>query len=368
MFKNIFSRRAEEIVDFSVATQENLMESFCDTELSEFMLMQESIMTNAVIENCRYAYIGEREDSMDIVQESTGDFLDKIVDFFKRLLSKIKEWFGKIFLLIQTLIGNTGKMLEQNKGAFLKKQASFDIEGYEYSIKDGVPKMEPVDKIISEYNREISKVKEITSQEINERRDAFKGSIHKLRGEILTSGESIEGGELRERSDQFFRKGNDTTSTITVDNAYIQMIASNYSTTKKNYNESVKQKRQLEVQLESLKKFFENGARQVKYDSQGDKVITTSTIERKGSQVTRTGDGTSQLATTKTLNHLNTYFNFKYEEAKEVSSIVITVLESKVRALKEQLKFYDVCVRKWITVAPGTSAGKVEGKGGSNNE
>lgn len=368
MFKNIFSRRAEEIVDFAVTTQENLMESFSDTELYEFISLQEAVMTNAVIENCRYAYIGEREDSMEIVQESTTDFLDKIVDFFKRLLSKIKEWFGKIFLLIQTLIGNTGKILEQNKGAFLKKKATFDIDGYEYSIKDSAPNMEPVDRIIAEYNREISKVKDITTPEINERRESFKGSIHKLRGEILTSGESIDGGELKERSDAFFRKGNDTTSTITVDNAYIQRIASDYSGIKKSYNESVKQKRQLEVQLESLKKFFENGARQVKYDSQGDKVITTSNIERKGSQVSRTGEETSQLATTKTLSHLNTYFNFKYEEAKEVSNIVILVLESKVRALKEQLKFYDVCVRKWITVAPGTSAGKLEDKGGSNNE
>ena len=354
MFKNIFSKRADVTTDFIVATQESLMESFSDTELSDFLLLEEATMTQAVIENARYMYLGEREDAIEIVQESASDFFHSASEFFKRLIAKVKEWFGKIFLLIQTLIGNTGKMLEQNKGAFLKKKARFDMLGFEYSIKDGAPKMEPIDKLISEYNRDVSKIKEITSQSIVEQREAFKGSIHKLRGEILTSGESIDGGELREEADAFFRKGDNSSSTITVDNAYMQRIATDYSGIKKNYEESVKQKRRLEVQLESLKKFFENGARQVKYDSHGEKVISTSNIERKNSTVSRTGDDTQHTATTSTLKHLNTYFNFRYEQSKEMSSIILTVLESKVRALKEQLKFYDACVRKWITVPNGS--------------
>lgn len=368
MFKNIFSKRADSTIDFVVATQESLMESFSDTELSDFLLLEEAVMSQVVIENARYVYLGEREDAVEIIQESASDFLHSAAEFFKRLIAKVKEWFGKIFLLIQTLIGNTGKILEQNKDAFLKKKARFDILGFEYSIKDGAPKMEPVDKLISEYNRDISKIKEITPQEISEQRYAFKGSIHKLRGEILTSGESIDGGYLRETADAFFRKGDSDSSTITVDNAYIQRIATDYSGIKKNYEESLKQKRQLEVQLESLKKFFENGARQVKYDSQGEKVITTSNIERKGSHVTRTGDETQHVATTSTLKHLNMYFNFRYEQSKEMSSIVLTVLESKVRALREQLKFYDNCVRKWITVPNGSVNSTVNAKGETNND
>lgn len=369
MFKNIFSKRVDATTDFVVVTQESLMESFSDTELSDFLLLEEATMTQAVIENARYMYLGEREDAVEVVQESTSDFLHSAAEFFKRLIAKVKEWFGKIFLLIQTLIGNTGKMLEQNKDTFLKKKVRFDINGFEYSIKDGAPKMEPVDKLISEYNRDMSKIKEITPQSIGEQREAFKGSIHKLRGEILTSGESIDGGELKESADAFFRKGDTDSSTITIDNAYMQRIASNYTGVKKNYDESVKQKRQLEVQLESLKKFFENGARQVKYDSQGEKVITTSNIERKGSYVARTGDETQHVATTSTLKHLNTYFNFRYEQSKEMSSIILTVLESKVRALKEQLKFYDTCVRKWITVPNGSVNSIVGGtKGGADND
>lgn len=359
MLKNIFSKRLATTTDFSVATQESLMENFSDTELSDFMLLEEATMNQAVIENVRHMYLGEREDCVEIIQESASDFLNNMVEFFKRLLAKIKEWFGKIFLLIQTLIGNTGKILEQNKDTFLKKNARFDMLGFEYSIKDGVPKMEPLDKMISEYNKEISKIKDISMKDINERRDDFKGSIHKLRGEILTTNGSIEGGELRETADAFFRKGETDSSTITIDNAYIQKIASEYSGIKKTYTDCVKEKRQLEVQLESLKKFFENGARQVKYDSNGEKVIKTSGIERKDTHVARTGDETNHIATTSTLKLLNSYYNFRYEQSKEMSSIILTILESKVRALKEQLKFYDTCVRKWITVPNNSQQGGV---------
>lgn len=362
MFSNIFSKRVAETatIDFKVNTSQSINESFNDTELHEFLMVQESIMTQAVLENARHMYLGEKEDCVEIVQESASDYLNKMVEFFKRLLAKVKEWFGKIFLLIQTLIGNTGKMLEQNKAAFLKKNASFDMQGYEYSIKDTAPNMEPIEKLVSEYNKEISNIKQLKSDEINQRRTDFKGQLHKIRGQILTSNDSIEDGEFRETCDAFFRKGDAETKTITVGRAYIERIASDYNSIKKTYDESVKQKRQLEVQLESLKKFFENGARQVKYDSNGEKVITTSEIERKDTHVTRTGEETQHMATTSTLKLLNIYFNFRYEQSKELSSMVITVLESKVRALKEQLKFYDACVRKWITVPNNSVNGLVD--------
>ena len=362
MFSNIFSKKVAEsaTIDFRVNTSESVNESFNDTGLFEFLMVQESIMTQAVLENTRYTYMGEKEDCVEIVQESASDLLDKMVDFFKRLLAKVKEWFGKIFLLIQTLIGNTGKMLEQNKAAFLKKNASFDMQGYEYSIKDTTPNMEPIEKLVAEYNKEINNIKQLKGDEIGQRRTDFKGQLHKFRGQILTSNESIEDGEFREACDAFFRKGDNETKTITVGRAYIERISSDYNNIKKTYDESVKQKRQLEVQLESLKKFFENGARQVKYDSNGEKVITTSQIERKDTHVTRSGEGTQHVATTSTLKLLNTYFNYRYEQSKELSSMVITVLESKVRALKEQLKFYDTCVRKWITVPNNSFNGIID--------
>ena len=362
MFNNIFSKRVAEsaTIDFKVNTSQSMNESFNDTELHEFLMVQESIMSQAVLENVRHMYLGEKEDCVEIVQESASDYLNKMVEFFKKLIAKVKEWFGKIFLLIQTLIGNTGKMLEQNKATFLKKNASFDLQGYEYSIKDTAPNMEPIDKLVTEYNKEIANIRELKVDDIIERRSNFKGQLHKFRGQILTSNESIEDGEFREACDAFFRKGDKETQTITVGRAYIERIASDYNIVKKTYDESVKQKRQLEVQLESLKKFFENGARQVKFDSTGERVITTSEIERKDTHVKRTGEGTQHVATTSTLKLLNTYFNFRYEQSKELSSMVITVLESKVRALKEQLKFYDNCVRKWITVPNNSVNGVVE--------
>lgn len=353
MFKNIFTQRAKEAqrVDFTIATEESIENNFSEDSLQEFIMFQDASMTRAVLENARFMYIGERDNIPEIVQESASDFLDKVVEFFKKLIQKVKEWFGKIFLLIQTLIGNTGKMLESNRDLFLKKNVTFNMTGFEYTIKEGAPKLDHLDKLISEYNKDIVKIKEFKPQDINDRRDEHKGSLSKIRGEILTDGESIDAENFKEHCDAFFRNGDTESTVINIDSAYIRRISDNYNRIKKLYSDSVKEKRKLEVQLESLKKFFENGARQVKYDSNGEKTITAHQIEKGDYGVKTSGDGTQYTAAAGNLKLMNMYFNYRYEQSKDISNIMLTVMESKVKALKEEIKFYDACVRKWIVAS-----------------
>lgn len=356
MLNNIFTRKVANTKTISFKPLTENADVFNETELLDFMVIQEMTMSTAVIEHTRYTYLGEREDCMEIVRESAGDFFDKVAEFFKNLLKKIKEWFGKLFLLIQSLLGKTKTLIENHKEALLKKQASFTIEGYTYSTNSS-PNLTALENLVSTYNKEFSTISKMQLGEIKEKRSDFMDSLPKLRGEILGSKTRIDDGELKEEADKFYRDGDSDTNTITVDNGFIAKICSEYSTLDKIYGDCVKEKRKLEVQLEGLKKYFETGARQVRYVD-GDKRIEVNQVKLKDSGVMKQGDGHSIGTSSGTLRVLNAYFDFKYAESKELSNIVLTVVDARARALKDQLKMYDACIRRWINVKPDNIKGK----------
>ena len=367
MLNNIFTKKVSNISPVTLTPVSESINDFNDTELLDFIVLQEMAVTETLVENRRYMYMGEKEGCVEIVRESVGDFFDKMIEFFKNLLKKIKEFFGKLFLLIQTLMGRTKTLIENNKEVLLKKNASFVLDNYKYTIPSSSPNLKYLENLVSNYDKEYDKITKMKVQEIVERRQEAMDNLPKLRGEILGNNERIDDGELRTEANKFYRDGDDDTQTITVDRAYISKICSEYPNLDKTYTDCVKEKRKLEVQLESLKKYFETGARQVKY-SDGDKKTTVKQIELKDNGVSRTGEAHNSSASTGTLKVLNAYFDYRFAESKELSNIVLTVIDAKVRALKDQLKHYDDCIRKWIYAEPESNKGKEKSNDTTNSQ
>lgn len=361
MLNNIFTKKANVSKPISFTPVAESIDDFNDTDLLDFIAIQEMTITETLIENTRYIYMGEKEDCLEIVRESVGDFFDKVAEFFKNLLKKIKEFFGKLFLLIQTLMGRTKTLIENNKDVILKKKASFIVDNYHYTIKDSSPNLKYLENLVSTYNKEHDKITKMKADEIKERREEAMEILPKLRGEILGTNTRIEDGELREEADKFYRDNDEETQSITVDNAYITKICNEYSDLDKTYTDCVKEKRKLELQLEGLKKYFEVGSRQVKYVD-GEKRTNVSQIQLKDAGVIRTGDFHQANASTGTLKALNAYFDYRFAESKELSNIVLTVIDAKVRALRDQVKHYDDCIRKWIYAEPESNKGKDDDK------
>lgn len=366
MLNNIFTKKANVSKPITFTPVAESIDSFSETDLLEFMLVQEMAISETMINHSRYTYIGEKDDCLEIVRESVSDFFDKMVEFFRNLLKKIKEFFGKLFLLIQSLMGKTKNLIENNKAAILKKHASFVVEDYKYTIPSSSPNLKYLENLVSTYNREYDKISKMKMDEIKERREEAMETLPKLRGEILGTNTRIEDGELRSEADKFFRDGDDEAQSITVDNVYISKICDEYSNLDKTYTECVKQKRMLEVQLEGLKKYFETGSRQVKYVN-GEARANINKVELKDAGVVRTGDSYSPTATGGTLKTINAYFDYRFAESKELSNIVLTVVDAKCRALKDQVKHYDYCIRKWIYAEPESNKGKDDSNDNKNS-
>lgn len=367
MLNNIFTNKVSKTSPITFTPVSESIDDFNDNQLLDFMVLQEMAVTETLIENRRYMYIGEKEGSVEIVQESVGDFFNKMIEFFSNLLKKIKEFFGKLFLLIQTLMGRTKNLIQNNKEVLLKKNASFVLENYKYTIPSTSPNLKYLESLVSDYNKEYDKISKMKIQEIVERRQEAMDNLPKLRGEVLGNKERIDDGELRTEANKFYRDGDEDTQTITVDRAYISKICSEYTNLDKTYSDCVKEKRKLEVQLESLKKYFETGARQVKF-SDGERKTTTKQIELKDNGVSKTGEGHNTHASAGTLKIMNAYFDYRFAESKELSNIVLTVIDAKVRALKDQLKHYDDCIRKWIYAEPESSKGKEKSNDNTNSQ
>lgn len=349
MLKNIFTSKVSQSSNISIRPLTETVHEMSDTDILDFLVLQEMSITQARIEHTRYTYLGEKEGSIEILTESASDFFDKIISFFKKLIAKIKEWFGKMFLLIQSLMGKTKQLIENNKDALLKKQANFVIQGYRYTIKSSSPNLKCLDNLVSSYNKETDKITKMKVSEISERRQEAMEGLGKLRAEVLGTGNSIGEGELRTEADKFYRDGDEDSSNINVDNAYIAKICSEYSDLDKTYGDCVKEKRKLELQLEGLKKYFESGSRQVKYVD-GEKRIGINKVELKDSGVVKSGDPDEVGASAGTLKVLNAYYDYRFAESKEISNIILTVIDAKTRALRDQIKQYDTCIRKWIFI------------------
>lgn len=360
MFKNIFNRKSNVLRESNtiIPISENTGD-IGDTEILEFMLEQEIYFGNAVLENTRYMYLGEKEDCIEIITESVQDFFDKMAEFFKKLLNKIKEFFGKLFLLIQSLLGKTDKIIKDNRHNLLKKDGSFVVDNYDYTVNGASVKTDVLDNLIAEYNKEYNQIHKMNIREIVERREQAMDTLPKLRGQILGNNERIESSQLREEANKFFRNGEDSPKQITVDKQYIAKICDEYSKLDNTYTECVKEKRKLEVQLDSLKRYFESGSRQVKYIN-GEQKTNVNQLELKDSGIRKTGESMNTTATSASLKAINAYFDYRFAESKELSNIILTVLDSKCKALRDEIKHYDDCIRKWLYLKPDTNDGKVD--------
>lgn len=356
MFDNMFKYKDDNYKDFRLIKEESSNYDSDSISLSEFMVKEDANMMFALLENLRYNYIGAREENYELITESTGDFIDKCVQFFSNLIKKEQEWFGKIFLSIQTLIGNTEAILAEGGSTLLQKDVSFTLSGNNYTIIDEAPLLKPITDMVAEYNKDISEGVKFKMDEINQKREKHISHLPDLRGEVLTSKKRIEGEDFKQKCGAFFRNGENAKDIIEIDRKYLAKIIKEYSTLKKNYSACVKQKRDLELKLESLKKYFENAKKNIKYNGSGDLSIKASQISLNDRSVSaiKGGASVSQTAEGDAYRILSRYLDYRYIQSKDLSIITLTVLESKCQAMREQLKMYDTIVRKWVTAKNGT--------------
>ena len=95
-----------------------------------------------------YRVMAEAGDNLWVVHEGFGDFFQWVKDFIKKVINFFKKLLAKFWVRINSLFGRD-KYIENNKDQLREfgSEHEFDIKGYKFTIKDGVPTLDPINDI-----------------------------------------------------------------------------------------------------------------------------------------------------------------------------------------------------------------------------
>lgn len=317
----------------------SMIESLIDLEVLSGEICQEHLYTT---------YLSIKDDSIEILQEGFGDFLNRASEYFKKMVEKIKAFFKRVFTVISSYIGDFKSFIKNNKDTLIQLNPDFEIKGFKYTIDAVNASSNYLDDILDEFNRDITNLDSLKTSEIKERSEEYLSdrNLDKMRAQLINAKEPVDNVEFVNKIRETLRDGKTTEEEIKVDQYLLRNIVSLYDTIDKSYKESVKSRDRLIVLMERAQNYFSNAAK-VSYKGSDKKIVSNRLSVENEKFVT--GDEVTTNFSDKTVKTANVYYNFRFKQVKEVSTMCTLVATEKTNAIREQLKLYREIVRKSLS-------------------
>lgn len=361
MLNNIFFKKIT-TPNTTIATTDAELYKLENISLLESFTNSTNELNNASVDFVSEFTMGILEDSSDIIFEAFGDYTQKIKKFFEDIIKNLKEFVGRSIQYMQTKIGQTKQLIRKHGEELKRGNYNFYIDGYKYTTDDASPNADILDDIIKEYNSELSKITSIEEDDIRERRKKITDGefTRKVKSRVLCTTENVGNDDFAVFCRKHFRNGETNTESINITNKEVNEVIDSYNKLDKSVSEMVKTKNRLSVQFRSLENFFTNGAVSLKTSETG--AVTVLHELSKGKGTVGKGKDKENIDTSDaSLTKLNTYLSYRLLEAKEVSNIIMTVVDAKCKALQMQINQSDKIIGKCIF-------GNKPEKDGDNND
>lgn len=316
--------------------QEPLVESIDSLDMEYSMEeLHFEVMKEMVIANHRQ-YMNY--DNQAIVTEAVSSIFDKMANYFKELIKKIKEFFAKVMMYINAYLQDLDKFCNQYKDQLNKLNPKFTFMGYKYTIDDNLPVMDEFNKIVSDFNSCLMDVKSLTEEEIKKQHIDFlkTENLNSLRGKVLGKGTPIQEDDFTVEVIKTFKGGRTDSEEIEIDSSYIGTIVSTSKSLVDHKNKCEKDKVALITLLNKTQAFFEKKV-DVVYKDLNNKEFRVNTIS--------TNDNKFSLGDTQNINHtdavskaLNNLVKFKYDQVKNISTMINTVMVERLNSYKANIK------------------------------
>lgn len=300
-------------------------------------------------------FYGYEQDSPEIIREGLGDMLASAAQFFKELTMKLVEFMKKSILYLTSVMSNFEKFLEKYKDTLLKVEKKYTVWGYEYNLKQPIPRTDVMAKIVSEFNNEVATLDKMSKGDIVKKREDFvnENSQDKLRAAIAGFTQPIEASDFITEVKKVFRSGQEEQKEIQVDKAVLSRMINDYKETKKILNEARAERSKVEGVYRQLESFFAKGAANKWIEGNRTLVAnkTDTTVAGKQAEF-KTGEEVKFTATNSNLDVINFYYSFKWKQAQLVGAFSYQVFIERINAIKEALSFYEKTIRRSIFAHP----------------
>jgi hypothetical protein len=290
-----------------------------------------------------------KEGNTEILEESFADAMHSIVKFFENLLKKFRDFMKKVFTIINAYFGDFEKFVSKHKDELKNLNPNFTIRGYTYSFTSGLPNTSKIENIINSYNSEVSEIDKMNKLTIINDRQKFmnESNLDEIRAYVMGSSTGVKQENFTKELRKSFRSKEEEEKDIHVDKGYLNKIIDEYPEMKRLYNETSKQKDQIAILIENIKNFFNKSASV--YYTGSDKKMVVNKIDHNDDGGLNTTDKIEKDFNQNKLEVINTFFNYKYAQAKEIGGMCVTAMIEKTNAIKECLKLYRTIIRQSLT-------------------
>lgn len=293
-------------------------------------------------------FLMESGASEDIVMESVMDTFKSIAEGIKKFIEKIKEFFRKILLYITSAYQDLDKVaVEVKKVIENKTKINFTVDGFEFTVLDKKgPDTSEFKDIVSKYNTDMEKVADLKQHEIKKEITDWleESNQDRLRAKTLGVHDSIPDDDFLEEVRKYYRNGEDSSHSITVDRAMVDKIISHAKRLEEAKRSSMKDRDELILLLSktetffgrTIQTFYKGSSRQIN----ANKVNIDDNKFSKEDNIVTVNNETSKTITM--------YASYKSKQVNKIASMINLVACERVNALKDQIKQEREILRKCL--------------------
>ena len=284
-----------------------------------------------------YRVMAEAGDNLWVVHEGFGDFFQWVKDFIKKVINFFKKLLAKFWVRINSLFGRD-KYIENNKDQLREfgSEHEFDIKGYKFTIKDGIPTLDPVEKIedalhglavaAEDNGKKSYKVKDKTAlTNAYAKFQEDKDKLDNVRAAILGENGPIDDSDWKDALFEKFRDGDREKITITVTSSVVTESLTNFTNYDKMKSKTEKQRDNVEKAYNRIQKKFDELAEKAK-NLAGDNVSVSDFVD----------DNASERADEDKIFTISAFARDISNRLEEISNLHVMAFTAKLDAIKDR--------------------------------
>ena len=285
-----------------------------------------------------YRVMAEAGDNLWVVHEGFGDFFQWVKDFIKKVINFFKKLLAKFWVRINSLFGRD-KYIEDHKDQLREfgSEHEFDIKGYKFTIKDGVPTLDPINGIEDTLSKLIANAdpnsndKSYKIKNKNDLKQAYidfqedKDKLDNVRASILGENGTIDDSDWKDALFEKFRDGDREKITITVTSSVVTESLTNFTNYDKMKSKTEKQRDNVEKAYNRIQKKFDELAEKAK-NLAGDNVSVSDFID----------DNASERADEDKIFTISAFARDISNRLEEISNLHVMAFTAKLDAIKDR--------------------------------
>ena len=330
------------VIDNMVKSEDNISWGMVNESL---FIDSDTILTEALTDVYRSTYYGMIDNNSVIITEGFKDWVNKVVEFFKKMMDSFVNFIKKTIGYLQSYLGDFEKFCEKYEKN-LSSFKPFNENIFTFTIKTGKVDTVGLDSVIDEYNRNLNKIKDMSKGDLHKMiTDASKREVmDNIRGKITGSNTPVSIDNFKDALFKSYRDGKLSTTSTNIDSSKVSSMMHEYKEFKDLIKSVEGEADDIRSMFNDLITFFKNMPT-YSYEDSDTKKITAYRLSKDKDVVSHTETGKEDHSD-EYYRKLVSYYSFCSKHSKDIQHIYTTAFTAKTQAIKDAMSSHKNIIRK----------------------